>query len=201
MLLKVNTDNPQDRLLRQASLVLKEDGVLIYPTDTVYGLGCDLYSKRGIEKLQRIKPMEKTHRLSLLCADLRQLSYFAQLSDFAFNAIKRAVPGPYTFILPTTKQVSRTVVGKRGEAGFRIPDCRIVTALLHLHGNPILNTSVLSDTETVQDPETIYDEYRKRVDCLIDGGIVRNTPSTVIDLTGDELVIVRAGTGMEAIRR
>lgn len=201
MRLYLNTQNPQERLLRQASFVLQEDGTLIYPTDTVYGLGCDLYSKRGIEKLQWIKPMERKHPLTLLCGDLAQLSEYAILGDFAFHAIKRAVPGPYTFILPTTKRVHRTVVGKKGEAGFRIPDNRIALELLRLHGGPILNTSVPTAADAIQDPDLLYEQYGKQVDCLIDGGIVRNTPSAIVDLTGDEMVVLRQGEGMKALLR
>ncbi len=193
MILRVNTKNPQRRLLEQASRILKNGGVIIYPTDTVYGMGCDLYSKKGLDKLKLIKPIEKKHPLTLLVPDIRELSKYAALSNFAFHALKRSVPGPYTFLLPAARTVSRTVLGKKKIAGFRIPDNRVIIELLKIHGNPIVNTSVTTDTGEVQDPDYIYDEYGKRVDCVIDGGIVRNTPSSIIDLSRDEIVILREG--------
>jgi tRNA threonylcarbamoyl adenosine modification protein (Sua5/YciO/YrdC/YwlC family) len=199
MLFKVNPENPQARLLKQASYLLEEGGVLIYHTDTVYGMGCDLYSKHGIEKLQHIKRFEKKHPLTILVPDIPALSEYASLTDFAFNAIKRAVPGPYTFLLPATKLVTRTVLGKKRSAGFRIPDCKILLELLRLHGRPLLNTSVPSDVDVMQDPERIYDDFRDTVDGMVDGGVVKNSPSSVIDLTGDQLVVVREGEGIDEL--
>lgn len=199
MFLRINNQNPQPRLLNKASSILKNGGVLIYPTDTVYGLGCDLYNKQGIEKLHLIKKMGKKHPLTILLSDISQLSEYAVLSDFAFHAIKKSIPGPYTFLLPATKLVNRTVLGKKKIAGFRIPACPITLELLQKHGNPLLNTSVETVTDIMQDPEEIYGNYQKRIDCLIDGGIVKNNPSSVVDLCGEEMIILREGEGMDKL--
>jgi tRNA threonylcarbamoyl adenosine modification protein (Sua5/YciO/YrdC/YwlC family) len=196
MLLNINTQNPQMRLIRKAVDVLRDGGVIIYPTDTVYGLGCDLSNKRGIERIYELKRRSKKQPLSFVCADLKDISRYALVSDYAYKTMRRLLPGPYTFILEASRLVPRIILPKRQTTGIRVPDHPICLALVQELGRPIISTSVKSDEgELLNDPYMISEKFSNRVDLIIDGGIIPAKPSSVIRLVDDEIEILRIGKG------
>jgi len=196
MLLNINTQNPQMRLIRKAVDVLRDGGVIIYPTDTVYGLGCDLSNKRGIERIYELKRRSKKQPLSFVCADLKDISRYALVSDYAYKTMRRLLPGPYTFILEASRLVPRIILPKRQTTGIRVPDHPICLALVQELGRPIISTSVKSDEgELLNDPYMISEKFSNRVDLIIDGGIIPAKPSSVISLVDDEIEILRIGKG------
>ena len=176
--------------------VLKGGGVVVYPTDTVYGIGCDLLNKKAVERIYQYKKMPRQKPLSIICADLTQVSEYAQLSNSAFNLMKRLLPGPYTFILKATRLVPKVMVTRQQTVGIRVPDNDICLGLVRGLGNPLVNTSatVVATEEVVSDPETIQSEFHQ-VDLMLTDGWLESEPSTVVDFTGDEPVLVREGKG------
>lgn len=186
--------------MQKAVEILQHGGVVIFPTDTVYGLGCDIYSSRAIEKVAQIKgiPIEKAN-FSFICYDLSHLSDFARhVSNPTFKLMKQCLPGPFTFILEANNKVPRIFRNKKRTIGIRIPDNNIIRAVVKELGHPILTTSIHDEDEIhdyITDPELIYEQYKKRVDAVIDGGFGNVYPSTVIDCSGEEPVIVRQGIG------
>ena len=196
MYLKINSDNPQPRHIKNAVTVLKKGGVIIYPTDTFYGIGCDIMNKKAIEKIYQIKQRDKKQPFSFICPDLKDISKYAKVSNFAYRNMKRLLPGPYTFILPGSKMVPKIMLTKRRTAGIRVPDNLIATSIAMELGNPIISTSVTDQNgKAIEDPAFIYDMFHKRVDMVIDCGKVAGKASSVISLIDDIPEIIRYGAG------
>ena len=196
MLVAINNQNPQMRLIRKAVDVLRGGGIVIYPTDTVYGMGCDLFNKKGIERIYEIKRRDQKQPLSFICSDLKDISRYAQVSDGAYKIMKRLLPGPFTFILNASRSVPKIILPKRQTTGIRVPDNRICQALVGEMGSPIISTSVKDgDGELLSDPRIIEELYGKRVDMIIDGGIIAATPSSVISLLDEGVEVIRIGKG------
>ncbi len=198
MLLRIHPENPQPRLIKQVVECLKDGGVIIYPTDTIYGLGCDIKHAKAIEKICQIKNMDpQKAQLSFICSDLSHLSEYSKSIDTPlYRMLKNYLPGPYTFILPASKQVPKILQSKKSTIGLRVPDNNICQQILTMLGNPILSTSLPGEmVEDYTDPEIIYDRFENLVDFVIDGGIGGMTPSTIVDCTTDEWTILRQGLG------
>lgn len=198
MLLKIHPDNPQPRLINQVVDSLKKGGIIIYPTDTIYGLGCDITQHKAIERICKIKNIDPAKaQLSFICRDLSHLSdYTKSINTPMYRLLKSYLPGPYTFILPASKQVPRILESKKSTIGLRIPDNTIAMSILESLGNPILSTSLPGDmVEEYTDPEIMYRRFGHLVDYVVDGGIGGMVPSTILDCTGQEPVIVRQGKG------
>ncbi|TRZ45203.1 L-threonylcarbamoyladenylate synthase [Robertkochia solimangrovi] len=198
-LVRLYEENPNPRVVSQVVDVLRNGGLVIYPTDTVYGLGCDIHNTKALERIARIKgvKLEKAN-FSFICADLSNLSdYVRQIDSQTFKILKRALPGPYTFILPGNNQLPK-VFKKKKTVGIRIPANNIAKTLVEQLGNPIVSTSIHDEDELLEyttDPELIFEKWEKLVDIVVDGGYGNNVASTVIDLSGDEPVVVREGMG------
>jgi tRNA threonylcarbamoyl adenosine modification protein (Sua5/YciO/YrdC/YwlC family) len=194
--IQIHPENPQSRYLKSATNVLGDGGLLIYPTDSVYGLGCDLFNKNAVEKIYRIKGNDKRKLLSFICHDLKSISEYAYVSNAAYRVMRHLLPGPYTFILNATKQVPKILLEKRKTVGIRVPDNVVCQALLSEFGRPIISTSAcLQDQEFLGDPEEISATFLHLVDLFMDCGPGGLEPSTVIDFTQDEPVVVRQGKG------
>ncbi len=195
-MLSINGQNPQMRLIRKATDVLRDGGVIIYPTDTVYGLGCSLSNKRGIERIYEIKRRSKKRPLSFVCSDLKHISQYALVTDYAYKTMKRFLPGPYTFILEASRLVPKIILPKRPTTGIRVPDNQICLALIHELGQPIISTSVQTeDGEDLGDPSLINERFGKIVDLIVDGGVIVPEPSSVVSLVDDTTEILRIGKG------
>jgi tRNA threonylcarbamoyl adenosine modification protein (Sua5/YciO/YrdC/YwlC family) len=200
MLLEIRQKNPDDRQIMQVVECLRKGGIVIYPTDSVYSIGCDLNNKRAIEKVAKIKGIKfRKAQFSLICYDLSSLGdYTKQFSRSVFKAMNKALPGPFTFILNASNRVPKLFDSNRKEIGIRIPDCEITRRIVQELGNPIVATSVHDDDEIIEyttDPELIYEKFQNLVDIVIDGGFGNNEPSTVVDCTRDKIEIVREGIG------
>ncbi len=196
MLLSINEKNPQIRLIRKAVEVLRNGGIIIYPTDTVYGIGCDLYNKRMIEKIHEIKRRSQKQPFSFICADLRDISQYAIVSNYAYKTMKRLLPGPYTFILPASRLVPKILMTKRQTTGIRVPANEICLSLVRELGHPIISTSASTDKdEILSDPEEIRKRYGHAVNLILDGGILASEKSSVISLVDDSPEVIRAGKG------
>jgi tRNA threonylcarbamoyl adenosine modification protein (Sua5/YciO/YrdC/YwlC family) len=197
--IKIYEENPNPKDIKRVVDVLKKGGLVIYPSDTVYALGCDITNNRALEKVALLKgvKLEKAN-FSFVCEDLSNLSdYVKQIDSATFKLLKRALPGPYTFILPGNNNLP-TVFKKKKEVGIRIPNNTIALALVNGLGNPIISTSIKDEDEVIEyttDPELIFEKWDKLVDIVIDGGYGGNIASTVIDLTGPEPVLIRQGKG------
>ncbi len=195
-MLSINSQNPQMRLIRKAVDVLQDGGVIIYPTDTVYGLGCDLSNKRGIERIYDIKKRSKKQPLSFVCSDLKHISQYARVTDYAYKTMKRLLPGPYTFILEASRLVPKIILPKRPTTGIRVPDNEICLSLIRELGQPIISTSVqTADGEDLGNPAIIDEYFRNIADLIIDGGVILPEPSSVISLVDDQIDILRIGKG------
>ena len=178
---------------------LQNGGIIIYPTDTIYGLGCDIFQTKAIEKICRIKQIDPAKaRLSFVCSDLSHLSDFAkQIPNATYRILKGYLPGPFTFILKASKQVPKILQSKKDTIGLRIPDNAIAMALVRELGHPILSTSLPGEfVEDYTDPEIIHEKYQNLVDIVVDGGIGGTKPSTIIDCTSDEMEVLRQGAGV-----
>lgn len=198
MLLTIHPDNPQPRLIQQVIDSLKKGGIIIYPTDTIYGLGCDITQHKAIERICKIKNIDPAKaQLSFICRDLSHLSdYTKSISTPLYRLLKSYLPGPFTFILPASKQVPRILESKKSTIGLRIPDNTIAMNILEGLGNPILSTSLPGDmVEEYTDPEIMNERFGHLVDYVIDGGIGGMEPSTIVDCTGENPVIIRQGKG------
>lgn len=195
-MLSINTQNPQMRLIKKAVDVLRGGGVIIYPTDTVYGLGCSLSNKKGIEKIYEIKRRDKKKPLSFICSDLKHISQYAKVTDYAYKTMKRLLPGSYTFILEASRLVPKIILPKRPTTGIRVPDNNICLALVRELGQPIISTSVkTAEGEDMGNPYIIQEYWGKLVDFIIDGGNIIPEPSSVISLVDDDIEILRIGKG------
>lgn len=198
MLLSIHPKNPQQRLLRQIADSLKAGGIIIYPTDTIYGLGCDIFQPKAIERICRIKNIDPSKaQLSFICRDLSHLSDYTKSIDTPlYRVLKNHLPGPYTFILPASKQVPKILKSKKDTIGLRVPDNVVCSEILQTLGNPILSASLPGDmVEEYTDPEIIYEKFGSLVDFVVDGGPGGVTPSTVIDCTTDDWTVIRQGLG------
>ena len=196
---RIYEENPNPREIKKVVEVLKKGGLIIYPTDTVYGLGCDITNNKALEKIAKIKgvKLEKA-KFSFICHDLSNLSdYVKQIDTSTFKILKRALPGPYTFILPGAKTLP-SVFKKKKTVGIRVPDNAIALEIVKQLGNPIVSTSIRDDDDVIEyttDPELIFEKWEKLVDLVIDAGYGDNVASTIIDLSEDEPVIIREGKG------
>ncbi len=201
--IKIYEDKPSEAALKKVVTVLKNGGLVIYPTDTVYGLGCDITNTKALERIAKIKgvKLEKAN-FSFICHDLSNLSdYVKQIDTATFKLLKRALPGPYTFILPGNTNLPKEFK-KKTTVGIRVPDNAIVIELVKMLGNPIVSTSIHDEDEVLEystDPELIFEKWQNLVDMVIDGGYGDNEPSTIIDVSGYEPVVVREGKGSLAI--
>ena len=201
--LEIHPVNPQDRFIREAAQYMRKGGVIIYPTDTVYAIGCDISSKKALEKVCLIKGLQpEKAQFSFICRDMKQIAEYTQhISNSTFKIIKRALPGPYTFILPASKAMPRHFQSRRKTVGVRVSSNVIAAALVAEMGKPILSTSLRDDSGIYEyDPDEIFSHYGNQVDLFLDGGWGGSEPSTVIDCSnGDELFVLREGLGTTEI--
>jgi len=198
MLLSIHPENPQPRLIKQVVDCLKDGGIIIYPTDTIYGLGCDIHHPKAIERICQIKNVDpKKAQLSFICRDLSHLSdYTKSIATPLYRVLKNNLPGPFTFILPASKQVPKILKSKKETIGLRVPNNVICMAIIEAMGNPILSASLPGEmVEEYTDPEIIYETFGKQVDFVIDGGPGGIIPSTIVDCTTEEWVVTREGLG------
>ncbi|MBL1231348.1 MAG: threonylcarbamoyl-AMP synthase [Flavobacteriales bacterium] len=201
MLIKIYPENPDEKRIQQVIDVLKKGGVIVYPTDSVYSMGCDMANKRAVEKMAQLKGVKlEEANFSLICYDLSNISeYTVQFGTDIYKMMKRALPGPYTFILNANKNIPKLFQSKKQTIGIRVPDNNIARTIVNQLGNPMLSTSVHDDDEILEyttDPELIHERYDGQVDLVIDGGFGNNEASTVIDCTGETPEIVRQGIGV-----
>ena len=199
MLLHIHPDNPPPRLLKQLAECLRDGGIIIYPTDTIYGIGCDILQPKAVEKICRIKGVNPAKaQLSFICKDLSHLSDYTKSIDTPlYRMLKNHLPGAFTFILPASKQVPKILQSKKSTIGLRVPDNNICRALGYALGNPILSASLPGEmVEDYTDPEVIFENFKDRVDFVIDGGIGSMVPSTIVDCTTDDWTVVRQGFGI-----
>ncbi len=196
MIIQMNPRHPQPRLVRRVVEALAQGAVISYPTDTVYGIGCDIFSKSGIERIYQLKDRSRKKPLSFICSDLKDISRYAQVSDTAYRIMRKHLPGPYTFILEATKEVPRIMMSKRRTVGIRVPDNPICLALVEELMHPIITTSAnVSDMSPICDPREIDQKMGKVLDLVVDGGALPNVPSTVIDLSSETPYVIREGKG------
>ena len=202
MLIKIYPDNPNLRQIELVVDILRKGGIVVYPTDTVYGLGCDIMNAKAVEKIIKIKGIKpKDAHFSFICSDLSHISDFAKVDNTTFRLLKRNLPGPFTFILPGYNKVPDYFISKRKTVGIRIPDNPIPIEIVRVLGNPIMTTSIKDNDEFLEyttDPELIYENYSEIVDAVVDGGFGDNVPSTVVDCTESEPIVLREGKGILA---
>jgi len=201
MLLKIHPDNPSERQLKIVVDCLRQGGVIIYPSDTVYGMGCDITKIKAVDRVAQIKGIKREKaNFSFVCSDLSQLSgYSRPIPNYTYKVMRRALPGPFTFILNANSDVPHFFQSKKKTVGIRIPDHNIPIQIVELLGNPIMTTSIHDEDEIIDyqtDPELIYEKFHKLVDIVIDSGHCGNIPSTVVDCTTNELIVIRTGKGM-----
>jgi tRNA threonylcarbamoyl adenosine modification protein (Sua5/YciO/YrdC/YwlC family) len=199
MLIQIHPDNPQPRLVKQVADCLKSGGVIIYPTDTIYGLGCDISQHKAVERICKIKNVDPAKaQLSFICRDLSHLSDYTKGIDTPlYRVLKHYLPGAFTFILPASKQVPKILQSKKSTIGLRVPNNIICQHILDELGNPILSASLPGDmVEEYTDPEIMYERFGKQVDMVIDGGPGGMEPSTIVDCTTDEWTVTRQGLGV-----
>ncbi|MCA9667217.1 MAG: threonylcarbamoyl-AMP synthase [Myxococcales bacterium] len=193
----IDAERPHPRKLRMAGDVLREGGVIAYPTDTVYGIGCDVTNRKGIDRVYRIKGLDREHQLAFICPDIATVAEYAHVTDFAYRWLRRLFPGPYTVILPATRAVPKVLRESRSEIGVRIPASGICSGLVEALGQPIITTSA-SDPETdlqLIDADVVRDVFGTQLDLVIDGGLLTSEPSTVVSLLDNEIEILREGKG------
>jgi tRNA threonylcarbamoyl adenosine modification protein (Sua5/YciO/YrdC/YwlC family) len=197
MLISINPDNPQPRHIKQIADKLRGGAVICYPTDTVYGIGCDIFNQKAIKRIYQIKKRAKHKPFSFMCSSLKNVSDYGHVSNMAYRIMRMALPGPFTFVLPASKTVPKIMITKQKTVGIRVPDNNICLALIEELGNPILTTSAIPD----QDGDPLSEAYEfdellgNMIDLVIDGGMVFPDPSTIVSFTGDEPEILRQGKG------
>jgi tRNA threonylcarbamoyl adenosine modification protein (Sua5/YciO/YrdC/YwlC family) len=199
MLLQIHPDNPNPRHIKTVIECLLDGGVIIYPTDTIYGLGCDIFQHKAIERIARIKQIDPAKaQLSFVCYDLSDLSkYTKSISTPLYRLLKNYLPGPYTFILPASKEVPKILHSKKSTIGLRVPDNRIAQTIVKELNHPILSASLPGEmVEEYTDPEIIYANFQNLVDIVVDGGIGGMVPSTIVDCTNDSYEVIRQGAGV-----
>lgn len=196
MLLAINPLNPQPRLIQRVVECLKEGGVIAYPTDTTYGIGCDIFNRKGVRQIYQIKQRDPRKPFSFICSDLSDIATYAQVSNQAFKVMKRNLPGPYTFVLEATRIVPDLLTTRQKTVGVRIPANPIAQAIVRELGHPLVTTSAnLSGDEPLHDPTEIDGHFGRMLDIVIDGGILLGDPSSVISLVNDKVEILRQGSG------
>ncbi len=200
MLIKIYPENPNEKIIQQVVDVLKKGGIIIYPTDTVYGMGCDISNSKAIEKICKIRGIKpEKANFSFICYDLSHISdYTRQIDNETYRVIKKALPGPFTFIFNANKNVPKLLSSNKKTVGIRIPDNHIARTIVKMLGNPIVSTSIHDDDEIMEystDPELIHEKYKDIVDLVIDGGYGDNEPSTIVDCSIGEFEIIRQGKG------
>jgi tRNA threonylcarbamoyl adenosine modification protein (Sua5/YciO/YrdC/YwlC family) len=198
-LFRIHPENPDERKIREIVAILREGGIVIYPTDTVYGIGCDIFQPKAIEKIAKIKNIKpEKANFAIICQDMSHLAEYAKISTPVFKVMKRALPGPFTFILPATSEVPRIFQNNRKTIGIRIPDHAIPRAIVKELGHPILTTSIVDEDDVLEystDPELIFEKFSTRVDAVIDGGYGQNVASTIVLCENDEFEVIRNGLG------
>lgn len=194
MRIAINPNHPEPRKIDQAVTALKRGGVIAYPTDTVYGIGCDIHDKRAVERIYQMKPMAKDHLLAFLCPDLSDIARYAFVDDRAYRIMRRLAPGPYAFILQATKEVPKVLLMKRKTVGIRVPKHPVPQAIMRALGGPIISTSATMDGETLIDPAEIDDHF-PQLDMVLDAEACGAVASTIIDLTGEQPEVIRVGAG------
>ena len=198
-LIKIHPENPDQRKIEQVVQVLRAGGLVIYPTDTVYGIGCDIFQPKAIEKIAKIKNLKpEKANFAFICHDLSHLADFARVSTPVYKVMKKALPGPFTFVLPATAEVPRILNNKRKTIGIRIPDNNIPRMLVKELGHPILTSSIVDEDDVLEystDPELIFEKFENQVDIIIDGGYGHNVASTIVLCENDEFEVVRQGLG------
>jgi len=196
MLLQINPQNPQPRLISQVAELFRNGGVVAYPTDTTYGIGCSIFSKRGLDRIYQLKQRERKKPFSFICTDLSEVAYYAKVSNFAFKILKRYLPGPYTFVMDASSIVPDLLTTKQKTVGIRIPANSICMAIVRELGHPIVTTSAnISGEDPIGDPFIVESELGKKLDMVIDGGILSPDVSSVISLIGDFTEVLRKGVG------
>ncbi len=196
MLININQQNPQQRLIQKVVDILKKGGVVVYPTDTNYGIGCDIMNKKAIERIYQLKQRNKSKPFSFICSELKNISHYAKVSNYAYKTMKRLLPGPYTFILEGSRLVPKIMLTKRKTAGIRVPDNPICLALVNELGNPVITTSATMPDGTIfHDASLIHEYFGKRIDAVIEGSIVPGQPSSIIMLIDDIPEVIRKGMG------
>ena len=196
-LLVLEKDRPNPHKIHKAVEVVEAGGVIAYPTDTVYGIGCDLHNRKAIDRIYRIKGLDRGHRLSFICQDLSNISEYAYVTDFGYRWLRRLLPGPYTVVLRASRNVPKILLEKRRQVGIRVPDNYTCMELTRALGRPIITTSA-TDPETREiliDPDDVKERLGKQLDLIIDGGLCTNEPSTVVSLIDDEIEVLREGKG------
>ncbi len=201
MLIKIHPETPSQRQVMKVVEALSNDGVIIFPTDTIYAIGCNIYSRKAIDRIARIKGINsKNANFSFLCYDLSQLSDYTKLiSNDVYKLMRRTLPGPFTFILNASNKVPKIFDTKKKTVGIRIPENNIISEIIKELGNPLMSTSIHDEDQILEystDPELIHEKYKNLVDMVIDGGYGDNKPSTIIDCTGDEILLIREGKGI-----
>jgi tRNA threonylcarbamoyl adenosine modification protein (Sua5/YciO/YrdC/YwlC family) len=198
-LIRIYPENPDERKIRQVVECLRDGGLVIYPTDTIYGLGCDIFNSRAVEKIARIKGIKaQKNDFSFICYDLSHIADYARVGNSAFKMMKKVLPGPYTFILDANNQVPKLLNTNKKTVGIRVPDNLIPRLIVKQLGNPIVTTSIKDDDEIVEystDPELIFEKFQHQVDIVVDGGYGGNVASTIILAANDEFEIIREGLG------
>jgi tRNA threonylcarbamoyl adenosine modification protein (Sua5/YciO/YrdC/YwlC family) len=195
-IVEIDPAHPQPRVIDRAVSTLSSGGLLAFPTDTYYGIGCDLFDKRAIERIYQLKQLPRDHELSFICQDLAEISRYAIVENAAYRVLRRKVPGPFTFILPATRLVPDLVMRRQKTVGIRIPDSPVALEIARRLGHPLISTSAATpEGEVLIDAKDIKDRLGHGLDLILDGGYKANEPSSVIDLSGSEPVVVRAGKG------
>jgi len=190
LILSINPDNPQKRLINRVCETLEKGGLIAYPTDTFFGIGCDLYNKKGIQLIYRMKNRPLNKPFSFVCDSLKEISRYTQVSNYAYKTMKRLLPGPYTFIMEATRLVPKIMLTKRKTVGIRVPDNKICLAIVKTFGRPIISTSA-----GYEDPHSIKEAYGPFIDIVIDGGPLYQSPSSVVSLIDDRPEVIREGKG------
>jgi tRNA threonylcarbamoyl adenosine modification protein (Sua5/YciO/YrdC/YwlC family) len=198
-LIRLYPDNPEEKKIRQIAQCLRGGGLVIYPTDTIYGLGCDIHNAKAVEKVARIKGIKpEKNDFSFICYDLSHIADYARVSNAAFKLMKKTLPGPFTFILDAGSKVPRLLNTNKKQVGIRVPDNNIPRQIVRELGNPIITTSIRDDDEVIEystDPELIYEKFQHLVDIVVDGGYGGNVPSTIVNATTDQFEVIREGLG------
>jgi tRNA threonylcarbamoyl adenosine modification protein (Sua5/YciO/YrdC/YwlC family) len=196
MLIAINPDNPQQRLVSQVAEILRSGGVIAYPTDTTYGIGCSIFNKKGIERIYNIKQREKKKPFSFICSSQSEVAKYAKVSNYAYKVMKRYLPGPYTFVMEATNIVPDLLQTKQKTVGIRMPDNLICAAIVASLGDPIVTTSAnLSGEEPIGDPRDIFNSLKNQLDVVVDGGVLSLDVSSVISLLDDSPIVLRTGIG------
>lgn len=196
MLININPQNPQRRLIPKVAEALIEGAIIAYPTDTYYGIGCDIMNRKAIGKIYRLKQRSQKKPFSFICSDLKNISQYAKVSNYAYKTMKRLLPGPYTFVLEGSKLVPKMMLTAQKTAGIRVPNHPICLALVKQLGRPIISTSAtLSDGEILSGPYEIFDALGAQIDIIIDGGPAPGLPSSMVSLIGDMPEVIRVGLG------